>query len=100
MDEVPVLEVFALKALQLSRGDWIDSQVRAPVVITADRVPPTKAVVAGRDLFLGYWLEASSHGQPHQMKRLMPRADGGSQFMDRPQDLFERVMEGAATSTN
>ena len=33
--------------------DWIESQVPAQVVITKDRVPLTKIVVARRDLFLG-----------------------------------------------
>ncbi len=40
--------------------DWIESQVPAPVVITEDRVPLTKVVVAGRDLFLGDRLEAGN----------------------------------------
>ena len=33
--------------------DWIESQVPAQIVITKDRVPLTKIVVAKRDLFLG-----------------------------------------------
>jgi len=40
--------------------DWIESQVPAQVVITKDRVPLTKIVVARRDLFLGDRLKSGN----------------------------------------
>ncbi len=40
--------------------DWIESQVPAQVVITRDRVPLTKIVVARRDLFLGDKLKSGN----------------------------------------
>ncbi len=40
--------------------DWIESQVPAQVVITKDRVPLTKIVVARRDLFLGDKLKSGN----------------------------------------
>jgi len=40
--------------------DWIESQVPSQVVITKDRVPLTKIVVARRDLFLGDQLKSGT----------------------------------------
>ncbi len=40
--------------------DWIESQVPTQVVITKDRVPLTKIVVARRDLFLGDRLKSGN----------------------------------------
>ncbi len=40
--------------------DWIESQVPTQVVITKDRVPLTKIVVAKRDLFLGDRLKSGN----------------------------------------